>query len=326
LTWLLKLHWTDPSFLISLIPFGPFSTDRNLHHFEKLFRELVEKSPIRNEHALFFDSDENSPDCKTTVLAFDIHAPSIPIRFRSYLSKKDLDPHRIEIWRLALAAICNPSILKPVRLNTSPGPTILMDASIAGYSNPSREALDEASRIWSPRSIKYLFNIGTGDRAQTSDSTGLSSNCISFVHLAFIKLLRTVASDPEKVVHELKREALLKGFDYKRFSVDSGLHVVHSSEWTSKSQEKIRAQTTMYLARIEPDLNLWSEKLGRDGPFQRSSRAGSIALQTRRSLPAASNQSSSGRESEIECPNMSYELFDAQNSRSEKYEENYPTA
>jgi hypothetical protein len=139
----------------------------------------------------------------------------------------------------------------------------LIDASVVGYSNPSREALNEGKSISNGWSIKVIMNIGAGDRAQTTTPDRLSSSLPSRVHIALVRLLYEVSTDAKRVAYELERDGI-DGRFYGRLNVESGLRSVHGMKFTTKSRTKIYSKTEDYL-RCNPNvvgrINAWSTKL-----------------------------------------------------------------
>jgi hypothetical protein len=199
------------------------------------------------------------------VLAFDIHGKFVPTLFRSYFESKEKYRCEIPIWQVAMATISDPVVMLPVKLkNTKDAePKEFVDASIIGYSNPSREALNEGKSIFGERSIKAIINIGTGDRAHTTTPDQLSSWFPTTVHLALVPLLYEISTDPNRVAAELERDGI-QGRFYARFSVESGLHAIHSMNFTRKSRNSVDSQTDTYL-KSNPDkagrIRGWSTEL-----------------------------------------------------------------
>ncbi|KAE8454421.1 hypothetical protein EG329_000043 [Mollisiaceae sp. DMI_Dod_QoI] len=153
--------------------------------------------------------------------------------------------------------------MAPVQLKymEDSGPKDFIDASIVGYSNPSREALSEGKSISNGRHIKCLINLGTGDRAHTTNPEELGSWFPTAAHLALIRLLYNISTDPLKVAHELERDGL-EGRFYGRFSVESGLYTVHSMDFSETARKTIISQTEGYLTRdIRGRIRGWSVEL-----------------------------------------------------------------
>lgn len=151
----------------------------------------------------------------------------------------------------------------PVRLENirTSEPGFFIDASVVGYSNPSREALNEGKRISNEHPIKALINIGTGDRRQTRTPNKLRSWFPTKVHLALIRLLKEVSTDPHRVAHELERDGI-EGRFYGRYSVKTGLHTVHSMDFSHNARLSITSQTTSYLTQhVVGRIRGWSTEL-----------------------------------------------------------------
>jgi hypothetical protein len=281
------ISYSPPGFFTQLIP---LSTSRNSQYFQDCFKSLIRKHFDKHEETdqegWFLDPKDPTPVCKTLVLALDIHAPRIASRFRSYSSKMHPEQLEIPIWQVALAAVSNPHDMIPFHVTGRGFSGHYIEAGIMGYSNPSREAFSEAADIWTSESIKYVLSIGCGTPPQTTVPSKLSSSIPSVAHLALVKFLHTVSSDTERVTVDMKRDAASGRFNFTRWSVDDGLHMIHSSAWTASSHDEIEAKTRFYLTleHVREGLRGWSHILTAQGTVSKQLRATHKRLTTA-SLP-----------------------------------------
>jgi hypothetical protein len=150
---------------------------RKTEHFRSLFIDLLKNSSLGNidETSSLFDDNLNSTS-KTVVLASDAKSGRA-IALRSYVTDRDgrSDIQGCSILEAALAAISMPLESEAVEIRnvsaTEPRDMSLMSASIAGYSNPSKEVLYEAIQIWKGvENIKILLSLGSGSRAPLSST------------------------------------------------------------------------------------------------------------------------------------------------------------
>ena len=196
---------------------------------DRLTEHLSDGHRRSDKNRLFEDDKEDA--CKTLILAMDLEDIRIPIRFRAYSSKMNAASTGCTIWQIAWAAIST-----PFRYNTaafgSPYRKMYIDA-MYGCANPAKEALDEATRIWSLSSISCCVSIG---------STVIPSPLIDPENIGKStqgKVGWRIATDPERVAIELRRDARMLGLNYFRFNCP----------WieTSPSSEKIQIKTAEYL-------------------------------------------------------------------------------
>ncbi|KAF8853857.1 subtilisin-like protein, partial [Acephala macrosclerotiorum] len=248
IAWLSQLSWNGEYLLWRI------QRNKNSSYFEKLFKKLVEKSCNGKQDTPFYDPEDNTDSaCKTSVLAFDVHGRATPTIFRSYFTSAGERRCDIPIWKIAMAVISDPDNMSP--------DFSLMRPLQAIYSNPSREALNEGKRISNGHPIKAVINIGTGDRRQTRTPNKFHSWIPTKVHLELIRLLEEVSTDPHRVAHELERDGI-EGRFYGRYSVESGLHTVHSMDFSKTARRTIISETETYLTEdVVGRIKGWSAEL-----------------------------------------------------------------
>jgi hypothetical protein len=285
LDWLMEISYTQPGFFCQLVPFSRATRSRQFAmRFEALVNKRFEQHPELGQNRLLLDPDNPRPTCKTLVLAFDINAPQDVTRFQSYSTAFDRArwaQHQIPIWEVALAAISSPHDMVPVHLSNGSFTGYYIDASIMGYSNVSREAVDEGSRIWQyPSSVKYVFNLGCGPSAPSTAPNWLRSFVPTIAHLALTRFIYTVSTDCERAARQMNEHSLSRGYKFARFNVDkTNLQRVNISEWTADSRNVVGAETRSYLGTIDEQLKGWGRILQNQGSLHESpleGAAGSI--------------------------------------------------
>jgi calcium-independent phospholipase A2-gamma len=188
--------------------------------------------------------------CRTFVLAMYSSNMRHPVRLRSYSSRMDPASSGIKIWEAGRATTAQPSVFPPISIGET-GITYI-DAGI-GYSNPAKEALDEAVRIWQISGISCIVSIGSGMmtparlESNIADKVSYWSNMP--VLLGLMKSIVNAVTDTERTHEELSRESRLLGLKYFRFNVDSGLENIGYRD-TGKVSE-IGVETELYLRKYE---------------------------------------------------------------------------
>jgi hypothetical protein len=254
-----RIDLPEPSILWRMMP---GYTQRSSRQLEALLRTLLSNPDFKITDELF-EPNASIYDCKTTILATNLKNPRFPIRLRSYASKMDGQAklQDCSICQAAMAAVSIPLELDPVNVDSMS----CISASVAGFSNPSKEAFDEATRIWSPDVIKTIVSVGTGawkppvieDPVSSSVGSGWAFNKLvsekayeSTVH-RFLNLLRDVATDPERVTEELYRDARILQFSCSRLNVAMGLESIRRLDWTKGAHQKIEEATNLYIQSAE---------------------------------------------------------------------------
>ncbi|KAE8361736.1 peptidase S8/S53 domain-containing protein [Aspergillus caelatus] len=176
--------------------------------------------------------DENAPledpreeKCNTFVLTMIRPSFRRPHRLRTYTSRSDRATQDCYIWQAALASAALLLEFNAVELGPLKQPHV--EAGL-GYNNPSREAIDEAKRIWSPP-VYSIVNIGTGLEPAVvgSGMTGVKNlNFQALCQLGF-----RIAINRERVAEELSREALTSGFEYFRLNVPENFENIGTLDW-----------------------------------------------------------------------------------------------
>lgn len=257
LDWMQKVQFKESSFFTQWM-IRSKSTDVNRKYFENHLRAMIREARsgrATREEDLFYDSSCSSSRCKVVVLAVNIHGSlSLPIRFRSYRTDSGQPMNNTTIWRVALAAICDPRLLKPIEA-TQDGRGCYIDASLIGFMNPSREAFAESSALWKhPSAIAVLCNIGCESSNRSFNLADLSSDSTEIAQHAIVRLLRESTLNTQRTSLELDRE--MKG-TYHHFSVDSGLSHISMNDWAaSKPGGTIDTRTAEYLEGQDVDLRM----------------------------------------------------------------------
>jgi calcium-independent phospholipase A2-gamma len=188
--------------------------------------------------------------CRTFVLAMYSSNMRLPVRLRSYSSRMDPASSGIKIWEAGRATTAQPSVFPPISIGET-GITYI-DAGI-GYSNPAKEALDEAVRIWQVSGISCIVSIGSGmmtpARLESNIADTVSYRSNMPVLLGLMKSIVSAVTDTERTHEELSRESRLLGLKYFRFNVDSGLENIGYRDVGKISE--IGVETELYLRKYE---------------------------------------------------------------------------
>jgi hypothetical protein len=209
--------------------------------FKSAFANLLGISPLENlcDETLLFDQAADESTCKTAILVGDKLTGST-LRLRSYKSKMGVGDslRTCTILQAAVASVTMPLESEPVRLRGMQ----LISASVNGYSNPSKELLDEATYIWDISDLKAVVSLGSGERAMRSpkNSVGL---------MDFIQSMTYTVTDTERVVQEMYRDSRILNFDYFRLNVPQSLDHIHRLNWSIS--ERVQDHTGQYLSRID---------------------------------------------------------------------------
>ena len=240
---------------------APF-TRNPTNHLGDLFQNLLELQGFDRSTELYVRQDDIPStaqrndvfQCKTLILVSSWRGkwssqrvrPGYPFRLRSYASKRDGDVNvrSCTIWQAAMATIAIPLEMDAVKIDDAE----FFSAAIAGFSNPTKEALDEATRIWNLDALQTVINIGSGGWGKNLLNDGLRTSW--FPVLDLIQFQSYVTTGSERVAEEMDREARVGSFDYTRFSVASDLEV-RRSEWSETARQMILSATKSYLMSPE---------------------------------------------------------------------------
>ena len=232
-------------------------TERWSASLKEAFTSQVDAAGLAREEKL--SSTEPRRNCRTFVLALRASDMRIPVRLRSYQSRMDSATKQCTIWEAARATTAFPEEFLPIKI----GPMGVSYVSAGlGFSNPAKEALDEAARIWHLHNIGCLVSIGTGVTPPARLETGLNSaSLLTMLNLQNLSrlpdLLRTLfraATDSERTQEELARDARLLELNYFRFNVEAELGKV--ARYNLSGLETLRTTTDIYLQKPETENSL----------------------------------------------------------------------
>lgn len=219
---------------------------------EDAFKKLIESARLGREERL--SSDQTGYNCRTFVLTMRASNIRMPVRLRSYQSRMDSVTKECTIWEAARATTASLSDFLPIKI----GPMGVSYVSAGlGFSNPAKEAFDEAVRVWHLRDIGCLVSIGTGITPPARLETDLdSTSLLTMLNLSNLsrlpELLHTffrAATDCERTHEELSRDACSLGLNYFRFNVETGLENI--ARYDVSGKEILRTATDDYLQRSE---------------------------------------------------------------------------
>ncbi|EFW99001.1 lipid acyl hydrolase [Grosmannia clavigera kw1407] len=213
-------------------------------------RGLPEDEPLLDP-GFSSDSSRRPASCRVFVLAMHPGNIHVPIRLRSYTSKMDPVAADCCLWEAAVAAEASPTYYTPVMMGHPPVP--YMAASL-GFCNPSKEALDEAARIWALRGGRCLVSLGTGKLPPRLDLDGIPTSSRPFQFTRSMLLIHTmsaIATDTQRVHIELSRDAKFLGLRYFRFEASEGISYKSSYDKSEVLQERVRAAVIRYVQQEE---------------------------------------------------------------------------
>jgi len=123
-------------------------------------RGLPENTPLLDPNFVVPD-DTPKHTCRVFVLAMHPGEIHIPLRLRSYTSRMNPVTTDCSLWEAAMASEASPTRYAPVLMGS---PQISYISAALGFCNPSKEALDEAVRIWQLSGIRCLVSLGAGKK------------------------------------------------------------------------------------------------------------------------------------------------------------------
>lgn len=150
------------------------------------------------------------------------------------------------IWQAARATSAAPRLFKRIKIGP-PGSAInYVDAGI-GFNNPVNKVLEETSMVFGrDRSLSCIVSVGAGQKGVTSYDQ--PDHFERLLPRKLIKALKDVATDTDRVAHEMSERFYTAGI-YYRFSVDQGLETVSLDEW--KRLDVVRLHTKNYLKKTD---------------------------------------------------------------------------
>lgn len=235
---------------------------RNNNALEKAFKAalktvgLSDDTPLLDpNHTGFGGSGADIPTCRVFVLAVHPGEIHIPIRLRSYSSRTDPLATACQLWEAAVATEASPTYYAPISMGQPPLPYISCGL---GYCNPSREALDEAVRIWQVAGIRCIVSLGTGKKPPRLDLEDIPTSSLGLLSLnkslSLIHTLSAIATDTQRVHHEMTRDANLLGFRYFRFQGLDG--VTYKESYNTAFLERAHSSVLRYVQSEETSKSL----------------------------------------------------------------------
>jgi hypothetical protein len=136
------------------------------------------------------------------------------------------------------------------------GPTYSKESLAAGaigFSNPAKQALDEARRMFgSNHEVSVVLSLGSGHRHPQGLHTSVGDE--------MRQRLDDLAQSGKKTAAELSQRFGNSGF-YHRFSVDSGLENLSMTGWAEDDIGRITTHTKIYIENISLALSTVVELL-----------------------------------------------------------------
>ena len=209
---------------------------------------------LPTEEKLYFERIEGA--CRIFVIAMHTNSLRMPVRLRSYDSRMDSAVKYCTIWEAARATAASLDRFSPIQIGSMG--VSYVDAGL-GFSNPAKEAVDEAARIWHLSDIGCLVSIGTGASSPARINSRLNST--SMLRIAGLEilqhgpdLLRAIfksSTDCERTHEELSRNARLLNLNYFRFNVEAGFEDLGRYDASSSAVGALCTETDRYLQKPE---------------------------------------------------------------------------
>ena len=219
---------------------------------KEAFKELVKVAGLPAEQDFYLEGVEGT--CRIFVTAMHTSNLRMPVRLRSYDSRMDSAIRCCKIWEAARATTASLDRCSPIQIG--PMGVSYVDAGL-GFSNPAKEAFDEAARIWHLPDIECIVSIGAGASSPARIDTRLNST--SFLRTAgFLYLPRAqellratfkTSTDCERTHEELSRDARLLKVNYFRFNVVAGFENV--GRYDASAVADLLTGTDRYLQKTE---------------------------------------------------------------------------
>ena len=216
------------------IAFEELLQSRGLDRATSLFQD---DSESEQQDGVYLGNADSAQVCRTLVLVSDASRVGSIIRLRSYAAKMngEVNLQNCSILEAAKAAIAVPMESTEVKFDGRSH----ISASVAGYGNPSREAFDEAMRVWRPANLKVLVSLGSG----VKNAVSKGSKFFKWPAVDFISYMTNVVTDTERVAEETYRDARSAQIDYYRITGPTSLATIHRCDWSQPSRERIIRET-----------------------------------------------------------------------------------
>ena len=224
---------------------------------KEAFKELVKVAGLPAEQDFYLEGIEGT--CRIFVTAMHTSNLRMPVRLRSYDSRMDSAIRCCKIWEAARATTA--SLDKFSSIQIGPMDISYVDAGL-GFSNPAKEAFDEAARIWHLPDVGCLVSVGAGASSPARIDTPLdSTSLLRTAGLVYLQraqeLLRAIfksSTDCERTHEELSRDARLLDVNYFRFNVEAGFENIE--RYNASAVADLRTVTDKYLQKPETDNSL----------------------------------------------------------------------
>jgi hypothetical protein len=147
-----------------------------------------------------------------------------------------------------IAAVALPTWFPPIKM----GPRYYQESLTSGalgFSNPAKQALDEARQIFgSDTKASIILSIGSGRRHPRS------------LNGAMVDVLDDMGHSGDQIAEELTQRFNNTNI-YQRFSVDSGLESLSTKDWTEENLGAITSHSKTYIKRVVSSLSTTAEAL-----------------------------------------------------------------
>ena len=214
--------------------------------------ELISIAGLPDEESFYPEGTEGA--CRIFVTTMHTNNLRMPVRLRSYDSRMNSAMRCCKIWEAARATTASLDRFSPIQIG--PMGVSYVDAGL-GFSNPAKEAFDEAARIWHLPHIGCIVSIGAGASSPARIDTRLdSTSLLRSAGLVCLKraqeLLHAIfksSTDCERTHEELSRDARLLEINYFRFNVEAGFENV--GRYDASAVADLRTGTDRYLQKPE---------------------------------------------------------------------------
>jgi hypothetical protein len=127
---------------------------------------------------------------------------------------------------------------------------------VIGFSNPTKQALDEAKRMFgSDRKASLVLSLGSGRRHPKSLHNEMEDG--------LRQVLDDMAQSGEEAAQELSQRFEGSTF-YHRLSVDSGLENMSTTGWAEDELGTITSHTKVYIQKVSRSISTVAELLVKD--------------------------------------------------------------
>lgn len=174
----------------------------------------------------------------------------IPCIFRSYPASSNQMPP-CALWETLRATTAHPDLFKSIDIGEPHLRESFVDGGL-GCSNPLRHILEEATKLFPDQEVTSIISIGAG-QARTIQIPK-PSPFQRILPINAIVAMKEIATDSERVAHEMSQRFRNTKNLYFRFNVDQGMQGVGISEW--ERLPEVNAHTRAYMQHVECDTAL----------------------------------------------------------------------